>query len=216
MKKSGKMKKKTAKVVRLKVTESKNKPRAQGSAFAEGAQKITSIFEGLFSSRPKDIVDAIKIDHEALRNFLKILKDTDADMKIRRSAYAQFAALLKSHSHSEEQALYVPSDKLPGRDMHIKIAEGYVEHQVGTDIMQRIERAKNPVTWSAHANVLSETIEHHLAEEERDLLPLVRKTASPSLNASMLEKYLKLRAASQRKRTPKNSGVLDKSLQPSL
>jgi hemerythrin-like domain-containing protein len=155
-----------------------------------------------------DTVSAIKADHEALRSFLGLLKDTDSDMTVRRKAYASFAALLQSHSMAEERAVYSRAAKLVGREMHLKVAEGYVEHRLADDVMKRIKSAKDANDWSAHANVLSEIVEHHLDEEERDLLPKIRKAASPQVDAAMLRMFRTLRAESQRKVTKKNAGVL--------
>ena len=173
-----------------------------------GASKLAQQIEGWFSSSPAEITAAIKADHEALRNFLGILKDTDRDMKSRRAAYADFSALLKSHTIAEENALYKPTEKLPGHEMHTKVAEGYVEHGLSDDLMKRIDRERNPLKWSAHANVLSEIVEHHLKEEERDLLPLISKIAPTPLKDKMLKKFIQLRASTQKKVTAKNAGAL--------
>ena len=92
--------------------------------------------------------------------------------------------------------------------MHLKISEGFVEHQLADDLMKRISKLKKPLDWSAHANVISEIVEHHLKEEERDLFPLIDKSASPAKNQAMLKKFLALRQATQKKVTKKNAGVV--------
>ena len=78
--------------------------------------------------------------------------------------------------------------------MHLKNAEAYAEHKIAKDLMKRIESAKDSAEWCAHANVLSENIEHHLKEEEqeeeRDLLPLVRKGFTAKLAQEMLTSYV--------------------------
>ena len=169
---------------------------------------VAEQLEGVFAISPKDIVAAVKEDHRALRNYLGTLKDTEQDMTDRRRAYAGFSALLKSHTVAEEKAVYAPTTKLAGREMHIKVAEGFVEHKLAEDIMKRLERATDPLAWSAHANVLAEIVEHHLKEEEKSLLPLIRKAATATENAAMLDKFMALRAASQKRVTAKNAGVL--------
>ena len=74
--------------------------------------------------------------------------------------------------------------------------------------MKRMERTKDALVWSAHANVLSESVEHHLKEEERDLLPLLRKSASAKTNDEMLSRFISLRQKSQKRVSKKNAGVL--------
>jgi hemerythrin-like domain-containing protein len=199
-------KKKIAK--KTKKTAARSRTARVMSSIEAGASKLAQQIEGLFSSTPAEITAAIKADHEALRNFLGVLKDTDRDMKSRRDAYAQFSALLKSHTIAEENALYKPTEKLPGHEMHTKVAEGYVEHGLSDDLMKRIDRERNPLKWSAHANVLSEIVEHHLKEEERDLLPLIDQIAPTPVKDKMLKKFVALRASTQKKVTAKNAGVL--------
>lgn len=178
------------------------------SAIGMSLDKVVEQIKNVFDSNPKDVVSAILMDHESLRNFMGILKDTDREMSQRRRAYDQFSALLKSHTIAEEEIVYAKADELTGREMHIKIAEGYVEHHVADDLMARIEATEDAMEWSAHANVLSEIVEHHLKEEERDLLPLIREKAPVNLDMEMLVEYLDTRAKTQTKVTQKNAGVL--------
>ena len=177
-------------------------------AIKAGFDKVAEQVTNIFSMQPKDIVAAIEIDHDSLRQFMGLLKDTDKDMSERRRAYDQFSALLKSHTVAEENVVYARAQELTGREMHIKIAEGYVEHDLADDLMKRIEATADAMEWSAHANVLSEIVEHHLDEEERDLLPLIRKAASAQTDMDMLVDYMDVRAKSQEKVTDKNAGVL--------
>lgn len=164
----------------------------------------------LYKDYPRDVVAAVKQDHKSLRNFLDILKDTDAKMSERRQAYAAFSALLKSHSAAEESIVYKESFNMTGKKLHIKVAEGFVEHQLANDLMRRMESTKETLEWSAHANVLSEIVEHHLKEEERDLLPLIRKESSAKVDEKMLKAFLTLRLKTQKMVTKKNAGVLKK------
>ncbi len=183
-----------------------------GQKVKKGLANLTEQVESIFSSQPQNIQSAIKMDHDGLRNFLGLLKDTDSDMTERRRAYDQFRSLLKSHTHAEESVVYKTAVDLPGKEMHLKVTEGFVEHKLTEDLMRRIENTTVSMEWSAHANVLSEILEHHLKEEERDLLPLLKKATPPKLNQEMLEQYLELREKTQYKVTKENSGVLDPSV----
>jgi hemerythrin-like domain-containing protein len=174
----------------------------------DALEKLTEQALNLYNDLPRDVVSAIKKDHKSLRSFLDVLKDTDAKMSERRKAYAQFSSLLKSHTEAEEKVVYNATFKLAGKEMHIKVAEGFVEHNLAADIMKRIEKTTNALEWSAHANVLSEIVEHHLDEEERDLLPLVRKKSNAKLDLKMLTEYILLRMKTQKKVSRKNAGVL--------
>lgn len=200
---------KSASKARSSTTRKKIAPPPKKGLFKESLERIAEKMSNFFLSRPKDTSAAIKMDHEGLRNFLGILKDTDRDMTERRRAYELFSSLLKSHTIAEEGIIYKTAGNMVGREMHIKIAEGYVEHKLAEDLMKRIEACKDPMDWSAHANVLSEIVEHHLKEEERDLLPLIKKSATAKVDMDMLVDYLAVRAQTQSTVTDKNSGSLE-------
>src|SRR6476660_8137466 len=56
-----------------------------------------------FSKGPRQLTDALKIDHYSLRSYISLLKDTDKPIAQRKTAYKAFSSLLKSHSTAEEQ-----------------------------------------------------------------------------------------------------------------
>lgn len=164
----------------------------------------------LYKQYPRDVIAAVKKDHKDLKSFLSVLKDTNAKMSERRKAYENFSSLLKSHTIAEEQVVYGTSFKLTGKELHIKVQEGFVEHQLAAYVMRRMEATTVALEWSAHANVLSEIVEHHLKEEERDLLPLIRKGATAEQGKKMLEDFLAVRMKTQKKVNKKNAGTLKK------
>jgi hemerythrin-like domain-containing protein len=190
----------------------KSSPAKKPSKITPSAlEKMIEGLQELWTTEPKNIVSAIKTDHDSLRNYMDLLKDTDAEMTERKRAYGLFSALLKSHSTVEESVVYQTMLKKVGKQLHVKVTEGYVEHQLADDLMKRIEKAKTPVEWSAHANVLSEIVEHHIKEEESDLLPLVRKSLSAKEDKTLLNSFLEKRAKTQKKVTKNNAGVVKKS-----
>ena len=171
-------------------------------------EKLTEQALNIYHSLPRDVVSAIKKDHKSLRKYLDVLKDTDAKMSERRKAYAEFSALLKSHSQAEESIVYKASFKMTGKELHVRVGEGFVEHQLADDLMKRMEKTNITLEWSAHANVLAKIVEHHLDEEEKELLPLIRKGSSAKLDEKMLSAFLELRLRTQKKISKKNAGVL--------
>lgn len=214
MKKAKKTKKKTA--AKSKTSQPrKTHPKKRSTMKKSITQKVIETAENIFAdvvqrlaNKPTDLVTAIKQDHDGLRQFIDILKDTGREMSERRRAYELFSALLKSHTVSEEKAVYAPIEMHAKADLVIRIEEGFVEHRVADDVMARLEKATDPVIWSAHANVLAELVEHHLDEEEEKLFPLVRKQIPKAMEADLILEYVQLRATTQEKVTSKNEGVL--------
>src|SRR6218665_3800246 len=52
------------------------------------------------------VIEAIERDHLDLRKFIGVLKSDSKRPATKKAAYKQFAELLKSHSVSEEKAVY--------------------------------------------------------------------------------------------------------------
>lgn len=206
-------KKKAASVPQAKKSVQKETTRSWSTVLTDSLDTITQRVEALFTSEPTHIVDAIKKDHEALRNFIGVLKDANRDMSERRRAYSLFSDLLHSHTVAEENAVYVPVEKIPERELKMEIAEGFVEHQVCSDLMEKMELIEDAKTWGAHANVLAELVEHHLDEEEEELLPLIKDHTPDELNEAMLVQYMDLRSETQEKVREENAGVLEASPQ---
>lgn len=155
------------------------------------------------------IVEAIEMDHQDLKKFIRILKDEKAPSSVKRKVYPEFADLLTSHATSEELAMYSLSKKLTG--LKQKTLEGYVEHKVANRLLKEIKRApshRELPAWLAQVQVLAELVEHHVEEEERDLLPEVKEQMSKTMQATSMKKFIKLRRNSQRVVTNNNAGVL--------
>lgn len=176
---------------------------------ADRVKKAALRAQSLVTDTPTHINAAIKTDHDGLRNFLKTLKDTDQPMSKRKAAYKQFADLLKSHSEAEEKAVYLKVRAIGDRELKIKTSEGFSEHWLCSELMEKISATRDPIAWSAHVNVLAEVLEHHLKEEEKDLLPMIHDEMDSKLNEKMLGEYLKLREKTQKRAGKKNAGVLE-------
>ena len=161
-------------------------------------------------SKPS-IVDAIIEDHKALKQLAKILKDEKEELSTKRLAFKLFRSLLKSHSDSEEDALYSISKHLRG--LKTKTEEGFVEHDVANELLAKIKTPtarSNTTHWKAQVQVLAELVEHHLEEEEDDLLPAIRKKVNLKVQIRAGQRFISLRKKSQGKVTARNAGILDK------
>jgi len=150
-----------------------------------------------------DIVKLILEDHKPLKKLIKVLKDLEADMGDRRDALDEFAPLLITHAKPEEQTLYefMKSDE----DMRESGFEGDVEHTIADQLLEEIDRTEIEDLWSARVKVLAELVEHHIEEEEEELLPKFKKHSNADDRASLGNNYLSLKARLERagsKNTP--------------
>lgn len=124
-------------------------------------------------SGQRSIVTVIKEDHIPLKKEIRILKSESATETQKKKSLARFIKALKLHSKSEELSLYRPViDDDVVRDA---VLEGFEEHALADLLVAQLEVAGFEQHWvdevAAKAKVLAELVEHHVNEEEQELLP---------------------------------------------
>ncbi len=148
--------------------------------------KKTSMTKSL--DQELDIVDLILEDHKPLKELIEVMKDTDNSLADRKSAYKEFAPLLARHAKPEEQILYVHMK----RDKRLRTEgfEGDVEHILAEQLVDETKNTADEELWSARVKVLAELVEHHIEEEEEELLPKFRKFSTKEDRVAMGIEYL--------------------------
>lgn len=138
-----------------------------------------------------DIVDIIMEDHKQLKELIETLKDSEAELEERRDAFEEFAPLLVTHAKPEEESLYefMKQDE----DLRSEGFEGEVEHILADQLLEEIQREEDPDIWSAKVKVLAELVEHHIEEEESELLPDFRENSEPEERAMLAEQFIDLK-----------------------
>ncbi|MBX2989377.1 MAG: hemerythrin domain-containing protein [Bdellovibrionaceae bacterium] len=139
----------------------------------------------------EDIVQLILEDHKPLKKLIKIMKDTDKDLEERKAAFEQFAPLLVTHAKPEEQSLYVYMKK--DEDTREEALEGDVEHGLADQMLEEAKRTDDEDLWTARVKVLAELVEHHIEEEEEELLPEFKKNSEPEERRKLGHIFLRLK-----------------------
>lgn len=123
----------------------------------------------------EDIVKLILEDHKPLKVLIKIMKDSENSFSQRRKAFEKFAPLLISHAKPEEQVLYgFMKDE---EDLREEAFEGDVEHSLADEMIESVKATSDKDECGAKIKVLAELVEHHIEEEESELLPDFKKHA---------------------------------------
>lgn len=138
-----------------------------------------------------DIVNMILEDHKPLKQLIKILKDDEKELNERKAAYEEFAILLVTHAKPEEQSLYVAMKK--DEELRAEAFEGDIEHGLADQLVEEIKRTEDDDMWSARVKVLAELVEHHIEEEEEELLPDYKKNSEPAERMQLGQLFLKLK-----------------------
>jgi len=139
------------------------------------------------AAKGRDIIDLILDDHKPLKKLIKILK-SDKSLAERRKAFSEFAPLLVRHAKPEEEVLYVEIKK--DDKLRTEGFEGDVEHGLAEQMLDEANVTTDKDLWSARVKVLAELVEHHIQEEEGDLLPDYKKRSEKEDRIALGEQFL--------------------------
>lgn len=145
------------------------------------------------SAAKPDIVDLILQDHKPIKELLMILKDSEVEFAEKRSTFEEFMPLLKNHAEPEQETLYL---RMKDENKFRKEAfEGDVEHALAAQLMDELAlEPEDDDIWMAKVKVLAELVEHHIEEEEEEILKLVRKEMDADIRYVIGQDYLNMRA----------------------
>jgi hemerythrin superfamily protein len=137
-----------------------------------------------------DVIDMILEDHRPLQELIQIMK-SEAEFENKFMAFQEFAPLLTMHAKPEEQTVYVKmKDSEETRESGF---EGDVEHTLADQLVEEIKRTTDEDLFMARVKVLAELVEHHIEEEEEELLPKFRKETSKEDRVTLGKAFMKLK-----------------------
>jgi hemerythrin superfamily protein len=135
-----------------------------------------------------DIIDLLIADHKEVKAMLKKLtadKEPDDADEIFDSLYTS----LKKHAKFEESSVY-PLLLDEGGEAKELALEAYEEHKQAITLLETLnDLQEDDETCSAKMKLLSENLNHHIKEEESELLPKLRKAVDAAMRTSLGEKY---------------------------
>jgi hemerythrin-like domain-containing protein len=140
-----------------------------------------------------DIVEIILQDHKPLKRLIKILT-SEKSIADKRRAYEEFAPLLAAHSKPEEQSMYAHMHEK--EELNGDAYEGETEHDIAEQLISDIESLATDEEdeWEAKVKVLGELVEHHIEEEEEEMLPELKKELTDEERSHIGEEFLRLKA----------------------
>jgi hemerythrin-like domain-containing protein len=135
------------------------------------------------------IIEMLKEDHKEVSEILdRLCETTEAAVKMREEMFDELKTALITHSKAEEKALYQTVENED--EVHDIILESFEEHALIENLL--IEMSNLDVseeTWTAKLAVLKENVEHHVDEEESELLPKVKKMFSSDELDDLAEEF---------------------------
>jgi hemerythrin superfamily protein len=124
-------------------------------------------------TKSQDAIALLKEDHRAVEKLFKEFEDAKGEGRKEKLA-KKICLELTVHTMIEEEIFYPACDGKIEEDL---LKEAYVEHDAAKLLVAEIEagEGKSDEFFDAKVRVLSEQIEHHVDEEEKELFPKVRK-----------------------------------------
>ena len=141
--------------------------------------------------------DLLKKHHREVKALFKKLEGTD-NPRMRRQLMNEMARSLEGHTLIEEEIFYPAIRGLETRKAEEMVLEAYEEHHVVKLVLAELPRV-NPEDerFEAKMTVLSELIQHHVEEEEKEMFKLAQKLGRnelESLGEQMEERFETFRA----------------------
>jgi len=129
---------------------------------------------GMSETKSQDAIALLKEDHRTVEKLFKDFEGAKGEGRKEKLA-RQICLELTVHTMIEEEIFYPAWEgKLDDEDL---LKEAYVEHDAAKLLIAEIEagNGQSDDYFDAKVQVLSEQIEHHVEEEEKELFPKVRK-----------------------------------------
>jgi len=140
--------------------------------------------------------DLLKRQHKEVKSLFKKLESTD-NPRMRRQLMTEIARNLEGHTAIEEEIFYPAVRELESQKAEEMVLEAYEEHHVVKLVLAELPQV-NPEDerFEAKMTVLSELIEHHVQEEEKEMFKLAQKLGKnelENLGERMEERFETLR-----------------------
>ena len=123
--------------------------------------------------KPQDAIALLKEDHREVEKLFKDFESAKGDGRKEKLA-RKICMELTVHTKIEEEIFYPACDGKVKEDL---LKEAFVEHDAAKLLIAEIEAGNGETDdfFDAKVQVLSEQIEHHVEEEEKELFPEARK-----------------------------------------
>jgi hemerythrin superfamily protein len=127
--------------------------------------------------------DLLKKQHKSVKALFKEVDKTE-DGRRRRQLMDQIAGELKIHTRIEEEIFYPAVRGLETRKAEEMVAEAFEEHHVVDLVLKDLPNVDpEDERFEAKMTVLSELVEHHADEEEKEMFKAAQRLGDEELKA---------------------------------
>jgi hemerythrin superfamily protein len=143
--------------------------------------------------------DLLKKQHRQVEKLFKEVEKTE-DPKQRRKLMEQIADDLKMHTQIEEEIFYPAVREVGTAKAEEMIDEAFEEHHVVDLVLAELpEVDPEDERFEAKITVLSELVEHHVEEEEKEMFPMAEKKLGAERVKELGQQMEQMAGAGQRR-----------------
>ena len=137
----------------------------------------TSAGKGVHAMGAQDALQLLIADHrEASDMFEQFENLSDRAKATKQKLVQKVCKALLVHTQIEEEILY-PKVREAIKELEDQVDEAVVEHAAAKDLIRQLhDMDPEDELYDAKVKVLSEQIEHHVGEEEKEMFPKARKS----------------------------------------
>jgi hemerythrin-like domain-containing protein len=146
---------------------------------------------GADHAETEDVVELILADHREFERLFRALRNREED---RAAKLAELADLLVAHAEAEEREVYPKLEEEAPAEAD-EIEHSHEEHSEGHEKLLALLRVEDVdgEDFEEALEELVETVNHHLDEEERDVLNAARENVSDEERAELGRAFLRVR-----------------------
>lgn len=149
------------------------------------------------SSANQDAIAMLTAEHREVKEMFEQFEQMTDRAKVSKKKLAdQICEALTLHTAIEEEIFY-PAMREAVKEAEDKLDEALVEHASAKDLIAQIqEMDPGDELYDAKVKVLSEQVEHHVEEEEKEMFPMAKKGGLDlaALGAEMAQRKQELQA----------------------
>ena len=136
-----------------------------------------------------DVWETIKKDHRTVEDLFKKMKETSARaVKSREQLFEKIRTEFEVHAQAEEKAVYPALKKLEGTKD--RVGEAVSEHNEARKLIRAMARMdKASEEWLEKCEELEQNIQHHVEEEENEIIPAAQEEMDEEKADELLEKF---------------------------
>ena len=149
---------------------------------------MTGAYGGASTADSEDVVELILADHREFERLFRLLRNREED---RAAVLAELADVVVAHAEAEEREVY-PALMRKAPDEAEEIEHGSEEHSEGHEALLELLQTDvdDHEEFEEKLEELVEALNHHIDEEERDILNAARENVPDDERATLGRAFL--------------------------